>query len=237
MSRTRIVCHRGACRVAPENTIASGLKARELGGDIVELDLRQSRDGVLYVLHDSTVDRTTNGSGAIAEMESAELDRLDAGDWFGSAFTGEPLPRFDRFLKELKAGLDFYVEVKSANADAVAAAIKSAGLAERCFTYSEQAGTRAAMREAAPWLKRMINWSNLIAISEARTVHDAQILEFHATDFTLERLAEVRDAGLEIMIHTPFADKAMFRLALEAGVEYLNIDFPEIVAPLREQIQ
>jgi glycerophosphoryl diester phosphodiesterase len=94
--KTQIVYHRGACRHAPENTIASGLAAARLGGDIVELDVRQSRGGVLYVLHDAKVDRATNGTGAIAQMTSADLDRLDVGEWFGLAFTGERLPRQGR---------------------------------------------------------------------------------------------------------------------------------------------
>jgi glycerophosphoryl diester phosphodiesterase len=234
--KTKIVCHRGACRHAPENTIASGLAAARLGGDIVELDLRQSRDGVLYVLHDATVDRTTNGHGPIAEMTSAELDRLDAGGWYGAEFVGEPLPRLDAFFEALKDQVGFYVEVKAANADAVAAAIQDAGLQDHCFTYSETAKMRNAMRDAAPWLKRMVNWRNLKAIAEARE-RGAAILEFHAPDLNPERLAEARAEGLEIMVHTPHDDREAFRTAIKAQVDYLNIDFPDIVAKMRSELQ
>ena len=76
---TRIVCHRGACRLAPENTLASARKAVAEGGDIIELDIRDSADGVPYVIHDALLDRTTNGRGYIAETDSAVLDTLDAG--------------------------------------------------------------------------------------------------------------------------------------------------------------
>ena len=234
--KTRIVCHRGACRHAPENTIASGLAAARLGGDIVELDVRQSRDGVLYVLHDATVDRTTNGHGPIAEMTSAELDRLDAGGWYGAKFVGEPLPRLDAFFEALKDQVGFYVEVKAANADAVAAAIQDTGLQDRCFTYSETAEMRDAMRDAAPWLKRMVNWKNLTAITEARQ-RGAAILEFHAPDLNPERLAAARAEGLEIMVHTPHDDREAFRTAIMARVDYLNIDFPDIAARMRSELQ
>lgn len=237
MSRTRIVCHRGACRHAPENTIAAGHVAAQLGGDIVELDLRQSRDGVLYVLHDATLERTTDGRGAIAATGSAVLDTLDAGGWFGPEYAGEPLPRFDAFLAALAPEVDFYVEVKEADPDDVAVAILAAGLAERCFTYSEDAGMRDAMRRAAPWLKRMVNWRDLGAIAEARHVHDAQILEFHAPDMTDERLEAARDEGLEVMVHTPLRDEAAFRRALSAGVDYLNIDYPQLAVHLRKVLQ
>jgi len=72
----RIICHRGACLDAPENTLAAARRALELGGGWIELDIRQSRDGVAYVLHDATIDRTTDG--AIADEDSDEIDALDA---------------------------------------------------------------------------------------------------------------------------------------------------------------
>ncbi len=112
----------------------------------------------------------------------------------------------------------------------------SAEIENRCFTYSETADMRAAMRTAAPWLKRMVNWRDLTAISQA---HDrgAAILEFHAPDFRPDRLAEARAEGLEIMVHTPCDDRDAFRTALTARVEYLNIDYPEIAAQLRSDLQ
>ena len=130
MSRTKIVCHRGACRIAPEITVATSHAARQQGADIVELDVRQSRDGVLYVLHDTTVDRTTDGEGLIAELQSTEVDGLDAGRWFGPEFAGEPVPQLDEFFETLKDELGFYVEVKQADAKNVAAAIQKADISE-----------------------------------------------------------------------------------------------------------
>lgn len=232
---TRIVCHRGACRHAPENTIAAGRAAARLGSDIVEFDVRQSRDGVLYVLHDATLDRTTDGAGPIAEADSAALDRLDAGSWFDPRFGGEPLPRLAAFFAALKDHVDFYVEVKTADADAVADAIDTAGLRDRCFTYSETADMRAAMRAAAPWLKHMVNWRDLDAIPQALET-GAGILEFHAPDFTPERLEEARELGLEVMVHTPIRDEAVFRAAIAADVDYLNIDYPDVAARIRDAL-
>lgn len=234
---TRIVCHRGACRAAPENTIAAGRAAARLGGDIVELDVRQSRDGVLYVLHDATVDRTTDGTGPIAGMDSADLDRLDAGSWYAADFAGEPLPRLEAFFAALAPLVDFYVEVKAAEADAVAGAIRTAGLADRCFAYSEDPALRAGLRSAAPWLKRMVNWRDVGAFSDALAREDAQILEFHAEDMTLDRIDAARAHGYEVMVHTPRLDTAAFSAAFEAAVEYLNIDHIEFAASLRDELQ
>ena len=233
---TRIVCHRGACHHAPENTIASGLAAARLGGDIVELDVRQSGDGVLYVLHDATLERTTNGLGPIVEMHSRDLDRLDAGTWFNPTFTGEPLPRLARMLDALKDRVGFYVEVKSGDADAVAHAILSADVADNTFTYSETAQIRDEMATAAPWLRRMINWNDITGVKEARDL-GAAILEFHAPDLTQERLSQARAVGMQVMVHTPLKDEALFEQGIRARVDYLNIDFPEIAARLRSEFQ
>lgn len=81
--------------------------------------MRQSADEVLYVMHDATVDRTTDGTGAIAEMTSAEIDRLDAGSWFNPAFAGEPVPRLEDFLRRLKGRVKIYCEIKQADAGRV----------------------------------------------------------------------------------------------------------------------
>ncbi len=97
--------HRGAAGYEPENTLRSFRKAIELGVDMVELDVRRTKDGKFVVIHDDTVDRTTQGSGAVAEMTLAEIMELDAG-------RGEKIPTLDEVLNLVggKAGMD--IEVK-----------------------------------------------------------------------------------------------------------------------------
>ncbi|MEL6519763.1 MAG: glycerophosphodiester phosphodiesterase family protein [Pseudomonadota bacterium] len=234
---TRIVCHRGACRHAPENTIASGLKALELGGDMIELDVRQSRDGVLYVLHDETLDRTTNGSGPIAEWDSAELDRLDAGAWFGSDWAGTALPRFDAFLKALKdKAAGFYIEIKAADPALVAEVVLDCEVPSYSFTFSFDATIREGMARHAPWLRRMMHIDvskpyDLCAIAG----EGVDLVEFKAADLTSRRVADAQRTGMEVMIYTPDQDEAVYQDAIDLGVDYLNIDYPETASRLRDQ--
>ncbi len=82
------VGHRGACQVAPENTMAPFRAARRLGAHGIEFDVQQCADGELVVLHDFTLDRTTNGTGLLANSTSREIGALDAGIWFSSSFRG-----------------------------------------------------------------------------------------------------------------------------------------------------
>jgi len=97
----KTVGHRGANRFAPENTLVSIRKALELGFDYVELDVRETRDGVPVVLHDSSVDRTTDGTGDISELTFAEARQLDAGSWYNEAYTGERIPSLEEALQAI----------------------------------------------------------------------------------------------------------------------------------------
>ncbi|MCL4393571.1 MAG: glycerophosphodiester phosphodiesterase [Chloroflexi bacterium] len=105
--------HRGASAYAPENTLAAFKLAFDLGADGVELDVSVTRDGVPVVLHDDTVDRTTNGRGAVKTMTLEEIERLDAGERFHSKFRGERIPTLEQVLSTEGARGIVNIELKS----------------------------------------------------------------------------------------------------------------------------
>lgn len=106
-----VIGHRGACAYAPENTMASFIKAAQLGVKWVEFDVMQSADGVPIVIHDESLDRTTNGSGNVSQCLYSILQSLDAGKWFDYSFSCERIPT-------LMAVIDFLQENKiSANVE------------------------------------------------------------------------------------------------------------------------
>jgi glycerophosphoryl diester phosphodiesterase len=90
----RIIAHRGGGLLAPENTLAGIRLARNLGFVGVEFDVKLTADGIPVLMHDDTLERTTDGSGAVAQTRYKEIARLDAGGWFGNEFSGEPVPSF-----------------------------------------------------------------------------------------------------------------------------------------------
>ncbi|MBI4927269.1 MAG: glycerophosphodiester phosphodiesterase [Anaerolineae bacterium] len=90
--RTLVIAHRGACAYAPENTLSAFRLAVEQGADAVELDAKLSADGEVMVIHDQTVDRTTDGNGTVRRMTLGQLKSLDAGKFFSSKYTNEPIP-------------------------------------------------------------------------------------------------------------------------------------------------
>jgi glycerophosphoryl diester phosphodiesterase len=104
--------HRGAAGYCPENTFASFKKALELGVDYLELDIQMTKDGELVVIHDSTVNRTTNGKGKVKDFTLKEIQNLDAGSWFHSKFAGEKIPSFSEFLDEFAGKIGILLELK-----------------------------------------------------------------------------------------------------------------------------
>jgi glycerophosphoryl diester phosphodiesterase len=94
-----LIAHRGFSGRYPENTLRAFREAMKLPVDGIELDIRRTRDGVLVVIHDETVDRTTFGSGRVSELTWDELRQLDAGAWKGEEFAGERIPRLDEVLE------------------------------------------------------------------------------------------------------------------------------------------
>jgi len=90
----RIIAHRGGGLLAPENTLAAIRIARNLGFIAVEFDVKLTADDIPVLLHDDTLERTTDGFGALAQTAYQDIARLDAGGWFGNEFTGEPIATF-----------------------------------------------------------------------------------------------------------------------------------------------
>lgn len=113
---TLVFGHRGACAYTPENTIPSFLQALEMGVHGVELDVHLSKDGIPVVIHDESLDKTTNGRGLVVEKTLAELKALDAGSHKGAEFAGIQIPTLDEVFEALAGRIAVNVEVKAATA-------------------------------------------------------------------------------------------------------------------------
>jgi len=109
---TQIIAHRGASTERPECTLSAIRRAIKVGATAVEVDVRTSRDGQLFILHDATLDRTTNGKGPAAALTLAELQQLDAGSWFDAKFKNERIPSLIESARECKGKIDLLLDLK-----------------------------------------------------------------------------------------------------------------------------
>jgi glycerophosphoryl diester phosphodiesterase len=108
-----VIAHRGHSIAVPENTLEAYRQAIEIGTDMIECDVNMTRDGVLVMIHDWTVDRTTDGSGAVSGLTFEEIGRLDAGSWFGPEYRGLRIPTtVDTIELGREAGTSMCFEVK-----------------------------------------------------------------------------------------------------------------------------
>ena len=112
-SQPLIIAHRGSSAHAPENTLAAFQLAAEQGADAIELDVDLTRDGHAIIMHDATIDRTTDGSGAVNALTLEEIRRVDAGAWKSAAFKGERVPLLAEVFAAVGQRVLINVEVKS----------------------------------------------------------------------------------------------------------------------------
>lgn len=107
-----IIAHRGFSGVAPENTLISFKKAIEIGADMIEFDVSLSKDGIPVVIHDKTVNRTTNSKGKVENFTLEELKSFDAGSWYKTEFKDEKIPTLEEVIKISKGKIILNIEIK-----------------------------------------------------------------------------------------------------------------------------
>jgi glycerophosphoryl diester phosphodiesterase len=228
---TKIVSHRGANRFAPENTFAAADLALEQGADYIELDVRESADGVLYVLHDEGLERTTNGSGPLGHALSHEIDALDAGAWYGEAFKGAVIPRLDAYLEHLRGRCGVYLELKYCDPAKVATLVRRLGMTRETFYFSFSEEMRCGLQAVAPEFRKMMTLDIGKSPTLVAALHHASIIEVSVEQMRRPGLlAACRAAGLEVMVFYSGNDMAIHREIAAAGVDYINLDRPDLFA-------
>lgn len=206
--------------VEPENTLRSFVAAQQAGLDVIELDLHLSKDGALVVMHDSDVDRTTDGSGAIADKTLAELRALDAG-------RGERVPVFEEVLDAVKSPLQ--AEIKdAAAARALAELMNDRDLAPRVEVSSFHDDAVAEITRLVPGVR-----TALIASRYGTVVVDRAVAVGAATvcldirRLTLEVVEHARKADLKI-IGWVVNTQDHLRLVRALELDGATTDYPEI---------
>ncbi len=232
------VSHRGANRVAPENTLAAFEAALEMEADGVELDVMLSKDGEVVVIHDYEVDRTTDGHGRVKDMTLAELKALDAGSWFGEEFAGQRIPTLQEAIDLVaRRGLiNIELKTESLGTDGleakVAQIIKDNDLYDRVIVSSfnpiaiwrikrieGRIGTALLYGDEVPFYLRRPWLAPLIRADALHAKH---------TVITEEYMRWAKRKGYRVNTRTVNDPQEMRRL-LDLGVDGIITDVPDVL--------
>jgi len=228
-----IAGHRGDRSAAPENTLPALQGALDSTMDFVETDIQLSSDRVPVLIHDTTVDRTTDGTGAVAELSFGELRTLDAGSWYSGAFTGVPIPSLEEFLvifadSPKQALLELKGFWTTDEVRLVTSLITASGTQNRVTFASFDFTTIMNLREVAPTIPRVIIQRQLPAdpVGLAEQFHAIAILTSPVSvEADPAAVAAMHEAGLGLLLYT-LNSKQRWSEALSLGVDGIITDSP-----------
>lgn len=229
LSAQRIVAHRGALKWAPENTLAAFDAAIALGAGCIEMDVRQTADGVLVLMHDRTINRTTDGTGAVEDLMLADLRGLDAGSWFSEDFAGEPVPTLRDALLHVKGRIVPDIDFKAGDPEKLVALLDATGfLADGEVTvFTADLDRIAALNALTDRVKLRPpgprNRDELVAFRDA---YGVDVVNMTGRRLKEDRVRLVQDLGMEAFVNClGLADtKRCIRRAVAVGADYVQAD-------------
>lgn len=234
-----VIAHRGASAHAPENTLAAFEQAWQLGARQFELDVEATADGCVVVIHDTLLDRTTNGFGPVAARTWEQLAGLDAGAWFGPAFAGARIPRLDDVLEQFEGRARLHIEIKGQASELVqrtVALVRAHGMQREVVMTSFRDARLAAIREQAPELAT--GW--LVPAATDETITRAQALGItqfcpRATAVTPEVVARLHALGFVVRAWGVETDAQMLAV-VAAGADGMTVNAPDrLITHLEQQ--
>lgn len=204
-----VVGHRGNAAGAPEDTLVSEVSAQKVGARVLEFDLHMTSDGVPVVMHDDTVERTTDGTGDIGDLTLAQIQQLDAGSWFSSAFAGTSVPTFEQIL-QFASGTDAIIlpELKEAvwttdQVRTVADLIRKYHMTDRTMFQSFYQSVLQTAQQVAPDIARaaLVNDAPPDPVGYIASFGGQGLLPKN-TAVTKDLVTTLHDAGLSIIVWT-----------------------------------
>lgn len=205
-----IASHRGGGATAPENTLPAVTQALSAGFDYVEVDVALTADRHPVLMHDATVDRTTDGQGRLSSLTLEQVRSLDAGAWFDERYAGTPVPTFPEFLDVLDAsGHRAIVELKgewdAAAVEAAVAEMSTRGLERRIALSSFDARTLAMVAAASDVVPRLFILRHLpddVVRAATEAAVRGLVVDRRALLDRPEVVEELHDAGIRVVVYT-----------------------------------
>lgn len=253
-----IIAHKGASGVAPENTMAAFQLAVEMGVDMIELDVRNTLDEEIVVIHDSTLDRTTDGSGLVHDYTLDQIKQLDAGSWFGDAkYSGEKVPTLKEVLDSIDGRCKVLIEIKHMNHphyhdfaekiidiireeengyDWIILQSEEAEYLEAAHEYDDHVQTKKLMigEDSTPLLAFYIETKMHMGRAKEDDRMKALTPEFHT--LSTRRVFRMHARGFQVYTYSPNTESDMIKM-LHMGVDGIITDYPDILVKIRKEIE
>jgi glycerophosphoryl diester phosphodiesterase len=235
MPEVLAIAHRGASGIAPENTKIAFVQALDLGARAIEFDVQLTRDNVAIVFHDDTLERTTNGSGVVADTDFSVISKLDAGAWFAPKFTRVEVPTLEEVLSSVGKRATLNVELKPGDridklVRHVVTAVARFDLFETCVFSSFDPQAIRALRRLVPDARIGILCTSdgLDAALALADEVEAENLHPPRTIVTEALVADAHATGRQVWSWTANAPADIERL-IALGVDGIFSDFPDRV--------
>lgn len=222
------IAHRGNSLFAPENTLAAFSAAQGVA-DLVETDARLSADGKLVLMHDSKVDRTTDGAGTVASKTVAQLKLLDAGSWFSPAFAGERIPTLEEMISLTLPFATPLIERKDGPASAYVDELRRLGAVEKVVVQAFDWEFLKSMHALEPAVRLGALGSGALTAAQLSDIaaSGATMVAWEKSDVTAAEVRLAHNAGLSLFVWT--ADGAEIKHFIDMGVDGIISNDPGLV--------
>lgn len=236
----KVIGHRGACAYAPENTIESIVTAADIGAEWVELDVMLTRDSIPIIFHDDTLDRTSNGSGNVADHDWGDIQELEAGSWYAEGFSGIKIPSLEDVLEVIiNKGLGLNLEIKpTAGRERETAEVALDALSriwddhDKLLISSFKYTCLEVAQEMAPdWYRGVLfddaedmpeNWRDIVDYLDGTTINIGRKIA------SRELVEEIIEFEKPVLIYT-VNDPQMARQFQGWGVDCMFSDCPDVI--------
>lgn len=235
-----VIAHRGEHTEVPENTLAAYKEAIKHGVDYVEIDLRTTKDSVLVIMHDNTVDRMTNGKGRVSDLTFAQIQQLVVTDKKKDSTKTYPIPTFEEVLNTCHNKIHIYLDYKDASVPQAYAMIKKYGMEKQIIVYINTPTQYKDWRRLVPEMPLMLSLPGSIKNEDALNDYLARtpiaLLDGDYSDYTAAMVQAASNAGVPAWPDIQSPDEANnWDKALELGFKGLQSDHPKALIEYLEK--
>jgi glycerophosphoryl diester phosphodiesterase len=232
-----VISHRGEHLAHPENTLPAFQAAIDAGADYFELDVRTTADGRLVLIHDETVDRTTNGKGRVRDLTFDQIRSLDAGSNFDQKFNATKVPSLEEALALAHGRIGVYVDCKVIAPMGLVAALEKTDMLDKVVIYGRP-GFLKQLQTLRPFLKVMPEADSVGTLKQLVGDLHPNVVAFDAGDFKEEVINVARQSQIAIFVDRLGTQDhlASWRDAIDRGASGIQTDHPaELVDYLRSR--